>query len=164
MFMVTTPRVALMAPLRFDNVYSAWSQGVETVLRWNAARRWRSYWTHSWQSANFQLQPGKQVPTEPFDTAWQTPRNTLAWNTQYDINSRLETDLTLYAVSPVRGYTVPGYVRLDARIAYKIGEGAELSAGVRNLQEAGHLEFLAQDYTTSSEIRRGFYVRFRYRF
>ena len=59
---------------------------------------------------------------------------------------------------------VPAYMRLDARLGWRIGEAGELSLVLQNLLDSGHPESHPEDFSVASEVTRSAYVRVRWQF
>ena len=70
----------------------------------------------------------------------------------------------MYAASAITEQSVPGYARVDLRIARKFGEGGEISGGAQNLFDERHIEFRSEDYLISSYLRRNVFVKIVWRF
>jgi iron complex outermembrane receptor protein len=82
---------------------------------------------------------------------WQLPRE---W----------EFSSTLYGVGRNPGADLPGYLRLDLQLVYRPRPDVELSFGVQNLNDPGHLEVITGNALPAVEVRRDFYARVQWRF
>jgi iron complex outermembrane receptor protein len=162
-YFTLAPGPTLILPQQYANAVQGDTRGVEVAATWTPLRKWRLQAGYAREDANLGALPGYTLPETP-DSLWRTPRNTADLRSGWDISRRWSVDSSFSLVSRIPSYPVPHYTRVDLRIARKVGEGGELSAGIRNLFESSHLEFIPEDYTISSLVRRDAYVRVLWRF
>jgi len=167
-FLVPYPIPMVVVPVTYGNGYHAKSQGLETVLSWNPVHTLRFSSSYAWMQVHM-AQNG--VPSSLIDMheAWSTPRNTLETRAAWDFARHWTADASIYAASsiPVRtdptrlpSTPVPAYQRVDASTDYSAGESLVFKFGIRNLQEARHIEFNPQNNSTvASEIPRTAFVK-----
>jgi iron complex outermembrane receptor protein len=167
-FVVPYPIPMLVVPLVYANGFRGDTQGLEAALSWNPIHTLRFSSSYAWMQAHL-AQSGAPSSLVSIYETWSTPRNTLETRAAWDFARRWTADVSLYAVSrlPLRpdptrlpATMVPAYQRMDASIDYSIGESVVLKAGVRNLQDARHIEFNPQgNDTIPSEIPRMAFVK-----
>jgi len=80
------------------------------------------------------------------------------------VTRRWSVDASIYGASAITDQAVPGYARVDVRVARKLGEGREFSAGAQNLFDQKHVEFRSEDYLISSYLRRNVFVKIVWQF
>lgn len=162
-YLTFSPGPSLVVPVQTVNGMQGTTRGVEIAATWKPLRNWRLQTAYTRDDANLSAVPGYTL-TEPPVWYWRTPRNTLYLRSSLDITRRWSIDSSFSWVSRIPSYPVPHYTRVDLRIARKIGEGGEISAGVRNLFDREHLEFISEDYIVSSLVPRDAYVKVMWRF
>lgn len=162
-YLTMTPGPTIVANEQWGNVLSGETQGGELTATWTPARHWRLQASYAREDADLRAEPGSTLPESPM-WFWRTPRNTLDIRSGWDITRRWSIDATVYWVSRIPDYPVPDYTRVDLRIARRIGEGGEISAGARNLFDRAHLEFISEDYIVSSLVPRDVYAKVMWRF
>ena len=161
--LIFTPAPTIVVNHQVVNGISGSVRGAELAMTWTPHRHWRLQTAYSREDADLKAVAGYSLST-PAMTFWRTPRNTLDVRCGWDITRRWSADATFSWVSRIPLYPVPHYTRVDVRIARHIGEGGEISAGVRNLFDREHLEFISEDYTVSSLVPRDVYARVMWRF
>ncbi|MEZ5356575.1 MAG: TonB-dependent receptor [Bryobacteraceae bacterium] len=154
----------LVIPLYLDNIGRGRTWGVEVASNWNLAERWKVSANYSHLAGNIsaprafdQLRPGDKP-------SLTSPAHMIQARSLLDITRKVAFDANAYYISKIPETAVPAYTRIDARVAWQINAVAEIAAGVTNLQAARHLEFVADDLSESSHIRRAAYVRLTWRF
>lgn len=162
-FTRTSPTPLLILPVTFTNSGWGHTYGVESSLSWTVNHRWKLLGGHAWTSARL-FGPGVPGPADYQSWAWMTPRNTFSIQSTLDLNRRLSFDTSVYFVSRLPQRDIPAYARADMRLAWKVGEFGEISAGVQNLQPGTHQEFSMEEYTVPSLIARTAYLRALWRF
>lgn len=154
------PEFRVTVPLLLGNESTALSRGVELATQWRPARGLRLSTNYSYLSIQQRPAPG----TVRFAGASRDPRHQVQSHVAWDVSRRVTFDAFAFGISQIVDRRVPGYVRADVRLAFKMGERGELSAGGRNLLDARHLEFVPEDFVLAQEVRRSAYVRFTWRF
>jgi iron complex outermembrane receptor protein len=167
-FLVPYPIAMVVLPITYANDYHAHSEGLEAVFSWNPTHAFRFGSSYAWMQAHL-AQNG--VPSRLIDTheTWSTPRNTLEARAAWNFARRWTADASIYAASsipiladPARipATPVPAYQRVDVSADYSVGESVVFKAGIRNVQEARHIEFNPQNNSTiASEIPRTAFVK-----
>lgn len=162
-YLVFSPGPSLVIPLQYVNGMQGTTRGAELAATWKPLRNWRLQTAYTREDANLGAIPGYTLTESPI-WYWRTPRNDLDFRSGWDITRRWSIDSSFSWVSRLPSYPVPHYTRVDLRIARKIGEGGEISAGVRNLFDKEHFEFVSEDYIVSSYVPRDAYVKLMWRF
>ena len=102
------------------------------------------------------------------DAASGSPRHQGSIRSGFDLGRQVELDLWLRAVDEVRyidTVRIPGYLTMDARLAWKPTKSVELSLVGQNLLQKRHPEYIPEFInTTASEIPRSVYGKVTWKF
>jgi outer membrane receptor protein involved in Fe transport len=153
----------LLVPFVYQNQLAGKTGGIETAAKWTPARSWRLQLSHTWFKGTMSYYDAATIGFASEDSL-HTPRNTVDARLGWDMTRRWSLDTAVYHVSRLSNPDVPGYVRVDARVTCKLLESAEFSAGGENLLAPRHTEFVPNDYTGYSRIRRSANVKLVWRF
>jgi iron complex outermembrane receptor protein len=162
-YLVFAPGPEVIAPETYASTGGADTRGVELAASWSPRRNWRLQVSYAWETASFEA-PVSLSLTVPPGAAWATPAQTTSVRSSWDVTRRWSVDSSVYGVSAITDQSVPGYARVDLRVARKLGEGGEFSAGAQNLFDEKHVEFRSEDYLISSYLRRNVFVKIVWRF
>ena len=95
----------------------------------------------------------------------RSPRHQGSLWSQHDFGGGWRFDGVLRAVDRVRTTAVPGYLTLDARLAWRPAAAWEIAVAGRNLLGRRHPEFLPDTiFTPPTEIARSVYLETKYEF
>jgi iron complex outermembrane receptor protein len=86
------------------------------------------------------------------------------FRSQLDIGRKLTLDTGIYFVSALTGIDVPGYVRTDARLGWRLTRATEISLAGQNLLNGRHLEFATTDYVLCSQVGRAVQLKVTWAF
>lgn len=156
----------LLLPLNFANNLKGHSYGLEMAANWNPSNRLKLTGAYTFTRIN--LQADSSVPADfrvsQEDAEGQTPRHQLYARASLDLPRRLQLDVTSRLVGPLKRSmpSVPGYVAVDARLAWKKNEKMEIAIVGQNLFDSHHLEY-GNGMTGSVEIQRAVYGSVTYR-
>jgi iron complex outermembrane receptor protein len=91
------------------------------------------------------------------------PHFLAAFRSSFDINPAIELDLWLRYADSVLGTSslqkIPGYVALDARLAWKPSKHLELSFIANNLNDSQHPEFYDGTTVNPLQVERMFWLQ-----
>ncbi len=138
-------------PIRVANTLKGETAGVEIWGTWDAAPWWRLSAGGTYLSKRFRKKPGS-LDISQFESAGVDPDAWIKLRSQMQLSRDLDLDLNFRAVDDVPtlradGYQgADGYAELDARLAWRVSGGVELSVAGFNLLHGQHAE--------ASEIRR----------
>jgi iron complex outermembrane recepter protein len=156
----------LVVPVYAINSGSGTTYGGEVSGNWKVNERWRIKPGYSLLYTRTKLTPGSEDITLALLAA-SSPRNQFQVRSLWDVTHRLEFDSSIgYTGGLANGGNgaTPGYVRLDARLGFHMGERTELSVVGQNLTTPSHLEFHYVYPVTPVEIQRSVYGRVTWRF
>lgn len=159
------PRQFILSTLA-NNQASALTYGFEVSADWKPKSNWRLQGNYSF----IDMQISSNPLTKSFDsttggTDKVTPQHQISVRSNYDLSEKLEVNLWLRYVSHVAYYNVPGFVTMDAKVAYKPLKNVELFVVGQNLFSQNHQE-LGVDFLPSlpSLVPRGIYGGAQLRF
>jgi iron complex outermembrane recepter protein len=135
--------------------------GIEAVVAWRPLD-----WSRFQLSANFMdrdIISIKNIPGVFPDSISEDPQFQWAFRSSFDINPELEVDFWLRYTDTVsgafRGQTIPSYVALDARLAWKPNKNLELSFIANNINDSHHPEFYDGTYPRLLQAERMFWLQ-----
>jgi outer membrane receptor for monomeric catechols len=133
----------VVVPFLFDDRAHAHNYGAEVFATWNVNRRWQVSPGYSYLQMHVAGDPTTQ-DSSAGAIAYESPKHQFQFHSLLDLTQRLEWDTALYHVGQLvdtgNGPT-PSYLRLDTRLAWRIGESLELSIAGQNLQSPAHVEY-----------------------
>ena len=137
------PSLRVVVPFLFDDRAHAHNYGAEVFASWNVNRRWQVSPGYSYLQMHVAGDPTTQ-DSSAGAIAYESPKHQFQFHSLLDLTQRLEWDTALYHVGQLvdtgNGPT-PSYLRLDTRLAWRIGESLELSIAGQNLQSPAHAEY-----------------------
>ncbi|MGC9949248.1 MAG: TonB-dependent receptor [Bryobacteraceae bacterium] len=145
-FLQTGPPAVLVAPMQFGNGAAGHTYGIELATNWSVTRKWRLTGNYSWFRYGLDRAQlaAQSIPT---DIEGSSPAHQVQFRSQWDIGTKLNFDTGIYFVSALPGLYIPGYVRTDARLGWRVTRAAEISLVGQNLLNGSHLEFAPTYYT-----------------
>lgn len=159
------PRQFLLSTLA-NNQASALAYGFEISADWKPLPNWRLQGNYSF----IDIQVSANSLTRNFDPATSgtdrvTPQHQISARSNYDLSEKLEINLWLRYTSNISYYSIPGFVTMDARMAYRSLKNTELFIVGQNLFSQNHQELMA-DFIPSASVlvARGVYAGVQWRF
>ena len=153
----------LIDPMEFGNGNAGHTYGIELSTNWDLTRWWRLTGNGSW--FRYGLAAADLAANSiPVDAEGSSPAYQVQVRSQWDLGRRFELDTGLYYVSALTGLAIPGYLRSDARIGWRLTRVAELSLAGQNLLNGRHREFTALDYVQCTEPGRAVVVKITWAF
>ncbi|MBI2949119.1 MAG: TonB-dependent receptor [Verrucomicrobia bacterium] len=153
----------LYLPITIDNNLFGETYGAEMTATWQPLDSWKLRASYSFLRMNLHLKTPVLPVTEGEEGG--SPRNqVLVWS-DVDLGRRVEWGVGLRYVDNLPGQGIPGYLELDARLAWKPSPNWELSLIGRNLLDAHHREFAPVVIGTKDvEVDRAVYAKATFRF
>ncbi len=145
-------------PYLYGNGAKAIDYGGELAVNWNVARRWRMSSAYSMLHVNYRLNSASMDALSR-DFALCSPEYTWQIRSLLNLPARLSFDQTVTWTSRLVGNGIPPHWRLDARVARRLGESAEISLVGQNLLQPGFLEFGGQYGIVGTELPRSIFGR-----
>jgi iron complex outermembrane receptor protein len=154
------PPPALVFPLNWANDIEGRNYGVEIASTWNVAENWRLAASYSWLASSFS--GGTADSRAVFKET--TPVQQAQIRSYYDITKDLELNAAAYYVQHVAEGDIPSVIRLDAGVTWRPKPGFEISAGVQNLLDNKHPEFIpTTGGVQNTEVPRTVYFQLQWR-
>ena len=127
-------------PLIFDYKAHATNYGAEAFANWNVTDRWRLSPGLTMLEMSATRDPSSQDSTIAVLNG-SSPRRSYQVRSFVNLGRSFEWDQTVGYTGPLATGDIPGYVRLDTRFGWRVGEFVELSVVGQNLLEPRHAEF-----------------------
>jgi iron complex outermembrane receptor protein len=120
-------------PAYFRNDFNGTTSGAEALLTLRPIARWDVSVGYSFWHRHLQYEDDYETIDVPLHQA--------QLQSYFTITPRLEADAFVYYVGAMHERGVPGYTRVDARLAWQATPHVELSFVGRNLTDKQHVEF-----------------------
>jgi iron complex outermembrane receptor protein len=161
----TTPMPRMVLPLWFANGLEGRTFGTELAATFQALPRWRLMTSYSWLRARLRRKPGSTA-VYASELAGEASEHQGTLRSWLDVSRKVSFDATLYLTDRLPAQSVAGYVRMDARLAWRPVKPLELSLTGQNLGGRRRAEFIPlQDRVFhTGELGRAAYVRVVWRF
>jgi len=144
------------------------SYGAEIAANWRPYEWWRLQAGYHFLRTVMFLDNNSPDDVNRSNSAEGAPRHQFTMRSGFDLGRQVELDLWLRAVDQVDSIDqvrIPGYVTMDARIAWKPVKNLELALVGQNLFQRRHPEFIPEFInTTASEVPRSVYGKVTWNF
>jgi iron complex outermembrane receptor protein len=153
----------VVIPQFFANQINGSSYGVEVSANLTITSGWKL--TAGYSSFMMHLHP--ETPNISVNTQvnGDSPAQQYQLRSYYTWSRNLDFDITIYCVGPIIEQAIPGYARLDARLARRFGESTELSVVGQNLLDDHHFEYgQTLETALAAQARRSVYGKVAWRF
>jgi iron complex outermembrane receptor protein len=158
------PPPHVVIPVTFGNLMRGETHGVEASAILDLSSRWKVHGSYSFLRMHLHLDPMSQSGIGP-ETEGGSPQHQFQIHSDFTLPRNIELNASLYRVSRLVTPPVPGYTRLDARLAWHVKESIELSAVVQNLLNDHHPEFLDTSAgVLTSQAKRAAYGKLTWHF
>lgn len=129
------PPPHLVLPLTFTNGTDATTYGVELATNWSISDHWRL-------STQYTFLRILTTPINAVDDGG-SPKHQIYMRSSWDLQENIDFDLTLRYVDCLKGYNVPSYITMDARLAWRPQQYKHLELALvgQNLLQGDHQEF-----------------------
>ena len=160
-FVSGVPRQVLLSLLG-NNKASGLTYGVEISGDWKPTDKWRLQGNYSFLDMNISSDVSKRHFDPTSNGADKVnQQHHLSVRSHYDVSDKLQLNLWLRYVSGISYYKIPGYVTMDAKLAFNPNKNLELFLVGQNLFAQNHQEAMP-DFIYS--FPRGFYAGAQLRF
>jgi iron complex outermembrane recepter protein len=130
----------LVIPLLYENLAHARNYGAEAFATWNVTDRWKLSPGLTMLNMSVTREPSSQDATIE-QLPGYAPRRSFQVRSFVNLGRTFEWDQTLGYTGALAAGNIPGYVRLDIRLGWRMGEFTEFSIVGQNLLESRHAEF-----------------------
>jgi iron complex outermembrane receptor protein len=162
----TYTNLVLRYPL--SNDAHGYSYGAELGVTFIPYDWWRLQAGYHYLRTILYLDNGSTDYINRSNAADGAPRHQLTLRSGFDLGKQVELDLWLRAVDRVKyidQISIPGYVAMDARIAWHPVHDLELAVVGQNLFQRRHQEYISETINTiPSEIPRSIYGKVTWKF
>lgn len=148
------------------------SYGAEVSAEWTPVPWWRVQTAYSYQKLKMFLDNGSSDTVNKGNAESSTPHQQISLRSGFDLSSQVTLDLWLRGTSRIEQInelsetiSVPGYMTMDVRVAWKLSRQLELSLVGQNLLSTHHPEFNSDVVNTiNSEVPRSVYGKVTWKF
>ncbi len=153
-----------LVPLTADNAMDGETYGAELAATYNATENWTLNFGYAFLQMQMHPDSGSTY-TKDAAIEGGSPHNQFSLRSHLALSESLEFDIGAHYVDNLSEKDTPHYIRLDARLGWRLSRNTELSFVGQNLLESRHQEFDASGaglFTTEAE--RGFFLQLSHRF
>ena len=143
-------------PLVFNNRASATTHGLEWSGNWRPTDKWQFKAAWTWLKMSIRRDAGS-TDTSIEGEVGRSPQNQFQFHVLHSPVEHVDLSTSLYYVDSLHNPNVPAYIRLDARIGWRIQRDLELSLTGRNLLDPSHSEFVNVSGPRTSEVPRSIF-------
>ncbi|MEQ1546223.1 TonB-dependent receptor [Methyloglobulus sp.] len=137
------------------------SLGLEAAVVWRPADWVRFQLSSSFM--DFDIKSIRKLENTTVDTISQDPRFLVNFRSSFDISPAFEIDFWLRyadaASGVLKAQTIPSYLTLDARLAWKPNKNLELAFIANNLNDSQHPEFYDGSSPNPLQVERMFWLQ-----
>jgi iron complex outermembrane receptor protein len=155
-------------PLSLSNLMHGHTYGVELAGEWSPVPWWRLHATYSYLRAKMTLESPSVDMINKGDAEGDSPRHTFTVRSGLDMGKGVEFDCWLRGASRLNYIdmeTIPGYITLDLRLAWKPTPRLELALVGQNLLHEHKSEFIPEFINTfATEVQRSVYGKLTWKF
>jgi len=142
--------------------------GAEIALDWLPVNWWRIQASYSYEHLAMYLDGTSRDIVNKNNAEGDTPRHQYSVRSGFDLGKQVALDLWLRGtdrIASISGSSIPGYITLDARLAWKARPNLELTLVGQNLFDNRHPEFLPEYINTRpAEVVRSMYAKATWKF
>jgi iron complex outermembrane receptor protein len=153
----------LVVPLLYENLAHARNYGVEAFANWNVTDRWRISPGVTMLNMSVRRNASSQDTTAE-QLPGYSPRRSFQVRSFINLGRSFEWDQTIGYTGPLAIGNIPGYVRLDTRLGWRLGEFVEFSIVGQNLLQPRHAEFPDFQLIDHMQDQRGILGKVTWRF
>ena len=158
----TTPVMGVIVPAPAQNGVNGRSYGGEVAAQWQPFECWQLRASYSYLEILLHA-----YKPDPFDFAgddYTSPHQTVSVSSAWRVTRTVDFDTTLRYVDAVKYYSIPGYVELDARLAWRPNPNWEFALVGQNLLHDQHTEYKPALVGRTTAIERGVYAKVTWKF
>jgi iron complex outermembrane recepter protein len=159
---VPTPIPHGVATIPYVNGVDGTSDGIEIAPAWRPIRWWHLDGAYSYVQFNADLRPGTLDANTAERYEGSSPRHQVRTQSRLTLPGGIELDAAYRYTSDLPARRIPAYHSADARAAWRLDRGVDISVTGQNLLQAHHLEF-GTDPATAIGISRSVAVTVQWR-
>lgn len=141
----------VVQPYYLSNDMHGHAIGAEMAVEWTPFYWWRIQSAYSYEKLTMYLDGSSQDYINKGNAEGDTPKHQVSLRSGLDIGKQVTLDLWLRGtgrLSSIDGTAIPGFVTMDARMAWKPLRNLELSIVGQNLFQHQHQEFIPEYINT----------------
>jgi iron complex outermembrane receptor protein len=150
------------------NGMHGYSEGIEVSAEWLPMSWWRLLATYSYLKLTMSLDATSTDTVNKGDAEGDSPTHQFSIRSGFDLGKQVELDFWLRGadrVAYIDGESIPGYLTMDTRLAWKPRPQLELALVGRNLFHQHRKEFAPEFVNTfPTEVERSFYGKVTWQF
>ena len=147
----------------YANDMKGHSYGVEVAADFLANEWWKLRLAYTWLKLSMELNDGFAPTIEEIEDA--SPEHQISLFSMMDLTNNVKADTWFRYVARLKSLDVSGYMTLDARIAWTLVKGLELSLVGQNLLEDAHNEYRELNLDTGYvDVERSVYAKLTWQF
>jgi iron complex outermembrane receptor protein len=157
------PPVPIVLPVLTTNDTDGEIYGIEATFDWKPRDNLRL--TASQSFIDIELHgppPAVAIASEAAET--MSPKSQFSLRTQWDVTPSVSSDTMVYHVSPISGFSVDDYWRVDQRLGWKVNDQLEAALVGQNLFRSRHREFTPPGDANAATISRSVFGTLTWRF
>jgi len=158
----------LVQPYYLSNDMHGHSFGAELATEWNPNSLWILQTSYSFERLIMNLDGNSSDFINKGNAEGDTPRHQLSIRSGFKLTHNLNLDLWLRGLTKldsIDGSSIPGYVTMDARVAWSPYRNWEITLTGQNLFEPRHKEFVPEYINTlPSEVPRSIYGKVTWKY
>ena len=153
----------LVIPLVFDYKAHAKSYGAEAFASWNVTNRWRLSPGLTMLNMSVRRDLSSNDPAIGQAPGY-SPRRSYQVRSFINLGRSFEWDQTVGYTGRLAVGDIPGYIRMDTRFGWRMGEFLELSVVGQNLLQPRHVEFPKNHFIEDMSDQRSVFGKITWRF
>lgn len=145
------PPMNWVQPFILSNDMHGHAVGVEISADWRPLDWWRLQGTYSYQNLTMYLDGNSTDSINKGNAEGDVPQNQISLRSGFNLGKQVTLDLWLRGVdhlASIDGNQMPGYITMDARLAWKPLKDLELALVGQNLFDSHHPEFIPEYVNT----------------
>ena len=158
----------LVQPYQLANLMHGHTYGCELAAEWSPVNWWRLHASYSYLRIKMYLDSPSTDLINKGDAEGDSPRHQYSLRSGFDLGREVELDLWMRGADRlpyVDGVSIPAYLTLDLRLAWKPLPKLELALVGQNLLHRRNQEFIPEFINTfPSEVQRSVYGKVTWKF
>jgi len=155
-------------PFILSNDMHGDAYGAEISVDWLPVNWWRIQASYAYERLSMHLDGTSRDIVNRDNAEGDTPRHQYSLRSGFDLGKQVSLDLWLRGtdrIDHISGISIPGYITMDARLAWKPCRNLEFALVGQNLLDGQHPEFIPEYINTRpSEVVRSMYGKVTWKF
>ena len=156
------PPAEILQAVYAGNGRTGTRKGIEVAASGSVRSWWKLHGSYSFLSSESDALATSTDPRR--HVAQADPRHQFKMRSLWNLSHRWQWDVSLYRISEIAPFEIPGYLRIDTRLGFKPVRTQDLSFIVQDWMNQRRLEYPSELYGYSVAVRRSMLVRWTVRF